>query len=82
MRQNTVINNPFFQQELQQENRVMKIKLMLKAFLDNITLIITFMFLVLQLKEYLVLRYKNILKYMWALPIVVSLLSIGVMWEH
>lgn len=39
------------------------------------------MFLVLQLKEYLVLRYKNILKYMWALPIVVSLLSIGVMWE-
>lgn len=81
MRQNTVINNPFFQQELQQENRVMKIKLMLKAFLDNITLIITFMFLVLQLKEYLVLRYKNILKYMWALPIVVSLLSIGVMWE-
>lgn len=64
MRQNTVINNPFFQQELQQENRVMKIKLMLKAFLDNITLIITFMFLVLQLKEYLVLRYKNILKYM------------------
>lgn len=35
MRQNTVINNPFFQQELQQENRVMKIKLMLKAFLDE-----------------------------------------------
>lgn len=39
------------------------------------------MFLVLQLKEYLVLRYKNILKYMWVTPIVVSLLSIAAMWE-
>ncbi|MEK4749482.1 GGDEF domain-containing protein [Niallia sp. FSL W8-0177] len=45
------------------------------------TLIIAFMFLALQLKEYLVLRYKNILKYMWVTPIVVSLLSIAAMWE-
>ncbi|MCM2983582.1 GGDEF domain-containing protein [Niallia circulans] len=57
------------------------IKITFHAFLNNMTLIIAFMFLVLQLKEYLVLRYKNILKYMWVTPIFVSLLSIAVMWE-
>lgn len=46
------------------------------------TLIIAFMFLVLQLKEYLVLRYKNILKYMWVTPIFVSLLSKIVLAEN
>ncbi|MFP3719475.1 diguanylate cyclase [Niallia circulans] len=57
------------------------IKITFHAFFNNMTLIIAFMFLVLQLKEYLVLRYKNILKYMWVTPIVVSLLSIAAMWE-
>jgi diguanylate cyclase len=49
------------------------------SFLENMTLIITFMFLALKLKEFTLLKIKNITQLVWLVPFVFSLLSVFVM---
>ena len=50
-----------------------------RSFLENMTLIITFIYLMLKCKEFLILRFKNITRFIWIAPIAVSLLSVLIM---
>jgi len=50
-----------------------------RSFLENMTLIITFMYLMLKFKEFLILKFKNISFWVWIAPIIVSLLSVIIM---
>lgn len=49
------------------------------VFLANMTLIISFMYITLKLKEWLILKVKDVTKYLWYLPLIISVLSIWVM---
>lgn len=51
----------------------------LDAFLANLTLIISFMYIVLKLKEFIITKVKNLKKFIWLVPLLISVLSIGVM---
>ncbi|TCN26130.1 GGDEF domain-containing protein [Mesobacillus foraminis] len=48
-------------------------------FLANMTLIISFMYIILKFKEFLIIKIKNINKYIWLVPLLISILSIWVM---
>jgi len=49
------------------------------SFLENMTLIVTFMFLALKLKEFITIKIKNISYVIWLAPIAISLLSMFIM---
>ncbi len=51
----------------------------LDIFIANITLIISFMYVALKLKEYLILRLQKISNIIWIVSLVISLLSIWIM---
>jgi len=49
------------------------------SFLENMTLIIAFMFLALKLKELIIVKVKDITHLIWLAPLIISLLSVFIM---